>query len=104
MMIPQPSILEEPPIPVGLQLELQAQQKPSSHQQYPSIALELPNSKPNVDDNQKKASDAKPVEDVLTTLSQQEELSVKGLLNHFSLQRKKYVCSVYNQVENNVIY
>ena len=86
MGIPQPAMLEEPPIPVGLQLELQAQQKlqqqQQQQQQHASIALVLPNSKSDSDENQRKASDIKPTEDV-TTISQQEELSVKGIFHPF---------------------
>lgn len=78
MGLPQPAMLEEPPIPVGLQLEMQAQQKLQQQQQHASIALVLPNSKSDSDENPKKASDIKPTEDV-STISQQEELSVKGM-------------------------
>jgi hypothetical protein len=72
LSIPQPALLEEPPIPVGLQIDFQSQQ-----QQYPSIALVLPTNKSDTTDN------GKPPEDVLTTLSQQEELSVKGICQLF---------------------
>jgi len=78
MSIPQPTLLEEPPIPVGLQADLQSQQQ----QQYPSIALVLPTNKSDTTDNQK------PVEDVSTTLSQQEELSVKGREQRHLLMQK----------------
>ncbi len=72
LSIPQPALLEEPPIPVGLQIDFQSQQ-----QQYPSIALVLPTNKSDTTDN------GKPPEDVSTTLSQQEELSVKGIYQLF---------------------
>ena len=68
--IPQPSILEEPPIPVGLNPEL------SSTQQYPSVSLVLP-TKPEPIDNQKTVPSS---DDTLSTLSQQEGLSIKGML------------------------
>jgi hypothetical protein len=73
--IPQPTLLEEPPIPVGLKAELEPQQ-----QQYPSISLVLP-SKSDSNDNQKSTSSSNNTEDSLATLSQQEELSVKGIFN-----------------------
>ena len=68
MSIPQPTLLEEPPIPVGLRAELESQQN------RPSVSLVLPT----------KAESQKPVlglnsaDDPSATLSQQEELSVKG--------------------------
>ncbi len=74
LSIPQPALLEEPPIPVGLQIDFQSQQQ---QQQYPSIALVLPTNKSDTTDN------GKPPEDVSTTLSQQEELSVKGICQLF---------------------
>jgi hypothetical protein len=80
MPIPQPTLLEEPPIPVGLQLELQAQQQ---QQQYPSISLVLPTnestSKTAAADAQKSMLGLNNGEDPSATLSQQEELSVKGI-------------------------
>ena len=71
-IIPQPTILEEPPIPVGLQVDLQSPQP----QQNASIALVMP-TKSESTDSKKAAAGA---EDTLSTLSQQEELSVKGKL------------------------
>lgn len=77
LMIPQPTILEEPPVPVGFQVDLQS----APQQPNPSIALVLP-TKADSTDSKKAAAGA---EDTLSTLSQQEELSVKG---EFSLLRK----------------
>jgi hypothetical protein len=79
LSIPQPTLLEEPPIPVGLKVDLQSPQQ----QQYPSIALVLPTNKSDSNGNQKTTTDSKPSEDVSATLSQQEELSIKGLFNSF---------------------
>jgi len=60
---------QESPIPVGLKTELQPTQ------QYPSFPLILPvQSEPT--DNQKVVSTS---EDTLSTLSQQEGLSIKGM-------------------------
>jgi hypothetical protein len=75
LSIPQPTILEEPPIPVGLKIDLQSTQQ----QQYPSIALVIPTNKSDSNGNQKTTTDSKPSEDASATLSQQEELSIKGL-------------------------
>ncbi len=69
--ISQPSILEEPPIPVDLKPEL------SSTQQYPSFSLILP-TKSEPTDNQKYIPSS---EDTLSTLSQQEGLSIKGMFS-----------------------
>jgi hypothetical protein len=86
LSIPQPSILEEPPIPVGLQTEIQSQQ------QYPSISLVLPTSqssnKSDTTESYKKVEDLKNPEDTLATLSQQEELSVKGREQRHLLMQK----------------
>ena len=87
LSIPQPTILEEPPIPVGLQVDLQPSQQ---QQQYPSIALVLPSSKSETNGNQKTTADPKPSEDVSTTLSQQEELSIKGLFTINRRRKKRY--------------
>lgn len=70
-IIPQPSILEEPPIPVGFQVDLQ----PAQQQQQPSISLVLPTKSDSIDSKKSVAG----AEDTLSTLSQQEELSVKGM-------------------------
>jgi hypothetical protein len=80
--IPQPSLLEEPPIPVGLKFDLEPQQ------QYPSISLVLP-TKSESTDNQKTVSGSNNTDDTLATLSQQEELSVKGIFH--SIKRLKNV-------------
>jgi hypothetical protein len=76
--IPQPALLEEPPIPVGLVNEIQA---PTNN---PSISLVLPTntslSKPEANDDQKVLLSLNNVDDPSATLSQQEELSVKGTL------------------------
>ncbi len=80
LSIPQPTLLEEPPIPVGFQIDLQPQQQ---QQQYPSISLVLPtnesSTKSATTENQKFVSDLKNTEDPTSSLSQQEELSVKGI-------------------------
>lgn len=77
-VIPQPTLLEEPPIPVGLRAELEtAQQQP-----YPSISLVLPknaaSSQAEAAEKQKNALALSSADDASATLSQQEELSVKG--------------------------
>jgi hypothetical protein len=75
-------------------------------QQYPSIALVLPTNKSDKTDNQKSSSDLKATEDVSTTLSQQEELSVKGTFNYFYKYYKNeflFFCPG-NQDENSDIY
>ncbi|CAF0838301.1 unnamed protein product [Adineta ricciae] len=74
--IPQPTILEEPPIPVGLQIDSR------NEQQYPSISLVLPTKSDSVD------KELKNTEDTSSTLSQQEELSVKGREQRHLLMQK----------------
>ena len=78
-MIPQPTLLEEPPIPVGLRAELETNQQ----QPYPSISLVLPknaaSSQAEAAEKQKNALALSSVDDASATLSQQEELSVKGV-------------------------
>ncbi len=82
LSIPQPTLLEEPPIPVGFQIDLQSQHQ-QQQQQYPSISLVLPtnesSTKSATTENQKFVSDLKNTEDPTSSLSQQEELSVKGI-------------------------
>jgi hypothetical protein len=73
--ISQPSILEEPPIPVGLQVALEPSPQ---QQQHTSIALVLPTNKSETTATKKSALDLSNAEDSSATLSQQEELSVKG--------------------------
>ena len=77
--IPQPTLLEEPPIPVGLKFDLGSQQQES----YPSISLILPSkqssSKSESADNQKTVLASNNAEDSSSTISQQEEFSVKGI-------------------------
>ena len=77
-VIPQPTILEEPPIPVGLKNELES----SKTQQYPSISLVLPkaslSNKSETAEALKAGASLSNVDDASATLSQQEELSVKG--------------------------
>ncbi|UJR25434.1 hypothetical protein I4U23_006781 [Adineta vaga] len=101
--IPQPILLEEPPIPVGLQVDFQ------SEQQYPSISLILPtnqsSTKSESKDIQKSSSDLKNSDDVSSTLSQQEELSVKGREQRHLLMQKlnkrrldSHVCVLRNMV------
>ena len=72
--MPQPTILEEPPIPVGLREELQLEQN------RPSISLVLPTSTSKVDlkGTQKTTLDSIVTDDTSAPLAQQEELSVKG--------------------------
>lgn len=89
LSIPQPALLEEPPVPVGLQVDNKAQeQSQQQKQQYPSISLVLPknSSSSSLDTLNSKSTvaDLKTVEDPLASLSQQEELSVKGILNYFN--------------------
>lgn len=92
-------MLEEPPIPVGLKFDLQSQQQSSEQQQqlqqsqpqqYPSISLVLPKnqSSSSLDslETKKTVSDLKAIEDPLASLSQQEELSVKGMLHQLCVQ------------------
>ncbi|CAF3511696.1 unnamed protein product [Rotaria sordida] len=99
LSIPQPTLLEEPPIPVGLKFDLQSQQQqqqqPSSQQQqqqYPSISLVLPRNQSSnsldITDSQKTVSDLKNTDDPLASLSQQEELSVKGREQRHLLMQK----------------
>jgi poly(U)-binding-splicing factor PUF60 len=106
---PPPALLEEPPIPIGLQAELQAQQQQQQQQQYPSISLVLPthpsSSKSDTTDSQKTVEDSKNTEDKFTTLSQQEELSVKGREQRHLLMQKlnqrrldSHVCVLRNMV------
>ncbi len=71
-----------------MKVDLQSSQQ-QQQQQYPSIALVLPTNKSDTNGNQKTTTDSKPSEDVSSTLSQQEELSIKGLLNNFHNQSKK---------------
>lgn len=90
--IPQPTILEEPPIPVGLRAELEPQPTPAApaQQGYPSISLVLPKNSTSTD-NQKTAPSLSTGDDASATLSQQEELSVKGKIIYmlcFFHQRK----------------
>ncbi|CAF0785665.1 unnamed protein product [Adineta steineri] len=92
---PPPTLLEEPPIPVGLQVDLQSQQQQQQQpeqQQYPSISLVLPPtpsaSKAEIAESKKKALELKNAEDNLSTLSQQEELSVKGREQRHLLMQK----------------
>ncbi|CAF4012106.1 unnamed protein product, partial [Rotaria magnacalcarata] len=81
-LIPQPIILEEPPVPIGLKVDLEP--KP----QYPSISLVLPTNKSETTDNQKTILNLNNVEDPTATLSQQEELSVKGREQRHLLMQK----------------
>ena len=95
--IPQPALLEEPPIPIGLRAEFesqqlqqqqqQQQQQHHHHQQPPaqqnaSISLVLPtsktSSKSDATDSKSTALSLSSADDASATLSQQEELSVKG--------------------------
>jgi poly(U)-binding-splicing factor PUF60 len=101
LSIPQPTILEEPPIPVGLKVDLQSTQQ----QQYPSIALVIPTNKSDSNGNQKTTTDSKPSEDASATLSQQEELSIKGREQRHLLMQKlsqhrfdSHVCVLRNMV------
>jgi hypothetical protein len=74
---PQPTLLEEPPIPVGLKVDLGFQQQES----HPSISLVLPKKQSsNTIDNQKAVLALNNAEDSSSTISQQEEFSVKGML------------------------
>ncbi|CAF0808966.1 unnamed protein product [Rotaria sp. Silwood1] len=119
LTIPQPTLLEEPPIPVGLKVDLQSQQQqqqqqqqqPPQQQQYPSISLVLPKnpSSNNLDitDSQKTVSDLKNTDDPLASLSQQEELSVKGREQRHLLMQKlnqrrldSRVCVLRNMVSS----
>ena len=84
--IPQPALLEEPPIPVGLRAEFESQQlqQQPPPQQNASISLVLPTNKTS---SKSEATDSKSTalalssgDDSTATLSQQEELSVKGRL------------------------
>ncbi|CAF4480475.1 unnamed protein product [Rotaria socialis] len=81
-LIPQPTLLEEPPVPVGLKIDLEP--KP----QYPSISLVLPTNKSETTDNQKTILSLNNAEDPTATLSQQEELSVKGREQRHLLMQK----------------
>ncbi|CAF1556481.1 unnamed protein product [Adineta ricciae] len=83
--IPQPTILEEPPIPVGLKAALEPA---SQQQQYASIALVLPTDKTEANANKKSALELSNADDPSTTLSQQEELSVKGREQRHLLMQK----------------
>ena len=86
--IPQPTILEEPPVPVGLKVDLQPQQQQQQQhdqqqqQQYPSISLVLPgkqsSNSSDTAESRKTILDLKNSDDPAATLSQQEELNVKG--------------------------
>ncbi|CAF1124754.1 unnamed protein product, partial [Rotaria sordida] len=122
LSIPQPTLLEEPPIPVGLKFDLQSQQQqqqqqqqqPSSQQQqqqYPSISLVLPRNQSSnsldITDSQKTVSDLKNTDDPLASLSQQEELSVKGREQRHLLMQKlnqrrldSRVCVLRNMVSS----
>ena len=80
-MIPQPTILEEPPVPVGLRTENQSQQH------FPSISLTLP-TKAEKNDNQKASLPLISSDDTGATLSQQEELSVRGREQRHLLMQK----------------
>jgi hypothetical protein len=81
--IPQPAILEEPPIPVGFK----AVSEPPPQQQYPSISLVLPTNKSESTDNQQPTLGLNNADDSSATLSQQEELSVKGIFNSIKKQK-----------------
>jgi len=87
--IPQPTLLEEPPIPVGLRAELEPQPTPAvpAQQGYPSISLVLPKNSTSTD-NQKTAPSLSTGDDASATLSQQEELSVKGREQRHLLMQK----------------
>jgi hypothetical protein len=94
--IPQPALLEEPPIPVGLKTDFE----PPPPQQYPSISLVLP-----TNDTQKPVLGLNNPEDSSATLSQQEELSVKGREQRHLLMQKlnqrrldSRVCVIRNMV------
>lgn len=65
--IPQPTILEEPPIPVGLKIELEIKQEQSKTIKSEKI------------DNSKNPLALNSNDDPSASLSQQEDLSVKGL-------------------------
>jgi len=82
--IPQPAILEEPPIPVGFKA---VSEPPPPQQQYPSISLVLPTNKSESTDNQQPTLGLNNADDSSATLSQQEELSVKGILNSIKKQK-----------------
>ncbi len=81
-MIPQPTLLEEPPIPVGLKTDFEPPAPPPP-QQYPSISLVLP-----TNDKEKPVLGLNNAEDSSATLSQQEELSVKGREQRHLLMQK----------------
>jgi len=82
--VPQPTILEEPPIPVGLREELQPEQNRASI----SLVLPTPTSKADLKENKKTISDSAITDDTAATLSQQEELSVKGREQRHLLMQK----------------
>ncbi|CAF3640982.1 unnamed protein product [Rotaria sordida] len=83
VIIPPPStILEEPPVAVGLKPDLE------SKQQYPSISLVLPTNESEITDNQKTVLALNIAEDSTAPLSQQEELSVKGREQRHLLMQK----------------
>ncbi|CAF3881989.1 unnamed protein product, partial [Rotaria magnacalcarata] len=99
LSIPQPILLEEPPIPVGFQVDLQSQQQQpqqqqqqQQQQQYPSISLVLPRNQSltnlDITENRKTVADLKNADDPLASLSQQEELSVKGREQRHLLMQK----------------
>ena len=76
-------MLEEPPIPVGLREELQAEQN------RPSISLVLPTSASKADakGTQKTALDSIVTDDTSAPLAQQEELSVKGKKENYASRK-----------------